>query len=353
MSVVVMKAVLRHRKKKKKCCSAYSEPVVSFARTGSQRVMAPLRLAWLLLCLGRASAASCQDTDYLGACTSNCGSYKFFVCSNVHRVSDYYHYVQQALHYPNLWFVLKDSHLDYYPAGSFADGNLTVIEFRNARVNSFTQFETGPNPFLGAEQTVTTIVFREDSSLPGSWAVFNRLAKLTKVEFRDMAHLELTSDFNLLPASVEKVYIYNSSIGYVHPRWLSQLNALRVVIIRDTNLNQFVRSMLPRPTPFLKELDLERNALTGLPVDIGEEMPELEFLNVGRNKITTLDEQSLTPLRRNGTYVYLFGNPFRCDCHLRFLVGYEESWTYSECALPENLRGRYLGTISADEMTCD
>ncbi|XP_054926067.1 uncharacterized protein [Dermacentor andersoni] len=304
---VVMKAVLRRRKKI--CCSVYGESVVSFAGTGSQRVMAPVRVALLLLCLGHASAASCQDTDYLGTCTSNCGSYKFFVCSNVHRVSDYYHYVQQALHYPNLWFVLKDSHLDYYPAGSFTDGNLTVIEFRNARVNSFTQFDKGPNPFLGAEQTVKAIVFREDSSLPGSWALFSRLAKLTKVEFRDMAHLELTSDFNLLPASVEKVYIYNSSIGYVHPGWLSQLNALRVVIIRDTNLNQFVRSMLPRPAPLLKELDLE--------------------------------------------YVYNARNPLRCDCHLKFLVEYEESWTYSECALPENLRGRYFGTLSAEEMTCD
>ncbi|XP_070392872.1 carboxypeptidase N subunit 2-like isoform X7 [Dermacentor albipictus] len=96
-----------------------------------------------------------------------------------------------------------------------------------------------------------------------------------------------------------------------------------------------------------------RNALTGLPVDIGEEVPVLEFLNVGRNKITTLDERSLAPLRRNGTYVYLFGNPLRCDCHLRFLVEYEESWTYSECALPEKLRGRYFGTLRAEEMMCD
>lgn len=312
----------------------------------------PLPLAALCLLVGSASAASCQDTDYLGACTANCESYKFFICSNVYRVSDYYHYVQQALRYPNLWLVLKDSRLDYYPAGTFADGNVAVLEFRNARVNSFTQFEYGPNPFLGAEQTLETIVFREDSSLPDSWALLARLSKLSKVEFRDMAHLELTSDFNQLPASVQKVYIYNSSIGYVHPRWLSEQTALRLVIVRDSNLNMFLRSMLPRPAPFLTELDLERNALKEIPVDLGEEMPVLEFLNIGRNSINTLDERSLAPLRRNGTYVYMFGNPLRCDCHLRFLVGYEDSWTYSECALPEHLKGRYLGTLSAENMTC-
>lgn len=218
----------------------------------------PLAALWFLLGrLGTASAASCQDTDYLGTCTVNCANYKFFICSNVYAVSDYYHYVQQALRYPNLWLVLKDSRLDYYPTGTFADGNVTVLEFRNARVNSFTQFETGPNPFLGAEQTLETIVFREDSSLPDSWGLLTRLSKLAKVEFRDMAHLELTSDFNQLPASVDRVYIYNSSIGYVHPRWLSEHTALRLVIIRDTNLNKFLRSMLPRPAPFLTELDLE------------------------------------------------------------------------------------------------
>ncbi|KAH9369265.1 hypothetical protein HPB48_012341 [Haemaphysalis longicornis] len=229
----------------------------------------------------------------------------------------------------------------------------TVLDFRNARVNSFTQFETGPNPFLGAEETLETIVFREDSTLPDSWQLLARLAKLAKLEFRNMAHLELTSDFNQLPATIDRVYIYNSTIGYVHPRWLSQLKALKLVIIRDTNLNRFLRSMLPRPASFLTELDLERNTLTSLPLDIGEEMPLLQFLNVGRNNITTIDERSLAPLRRNTTYVYLFGNPLRCDCKLRFVVGYQEEWTYSECAQPERLKGRYLGVLGAHELTCD
>lgn len=321
------------------------------AKGGMARLVAAL--GCLLALLEGTLAASCQDRDYLGTCTTDCDRYKFFVCSNVYKVGDYYHYVQQALRYPNLWLVLKDSRIDYYPAGSFADGNVTVLELRNARVNSFTQFETGPNPFLGAEQTLETIFFREDSTLPDSWQLLARLRKLAKLEFRDMAHLELTSDFDQLPATVERVYIYNSTIGYVHPRWLSQQKALKLVIIRDTNLNRFLRSMLPRPAPFLQELDLERNALTGLPLDIGEEMPLLEFLNVGRNNISTLDERSLAPLRRNTTYVYLFGNPLRCDCKLRFLVGYQESWTYSECAQPERLKGRYAGVLTAEEMTCE
>lgn len=321
------------------------------AKGGMARLVATL--CCLLAPLEVALAASCQDRDYLGTCTTSCDRYKFFICTNVYKVGDYYHYVQQALRYPNLWLVLKDSRIDYYPAGSFADGNVTVLEFRNARVNSFTQFETGPNPFLGAEETLETIVFREDSTLPDSWQLLARLAKLAKLEFRNMAHLELTSDFNQLPATIDRVYIYNSTIGYVHPRWLSQLKALKLVIIRDTNLNRFLRSMLPRPASFLTELDLERNALTSLPLDIGEEMPLLQFLNVGRNNITTIDERSLAPLRRNTTYVYLFGNPLRCDCKLRFVVGYQEEWTYSECAQPERLKGRYLGVLGAHELTCD
>ncbi|CAN7938513.1 unnamed protein product, partial [Ixodes hexagonus] len=95
-----------------------------------------------------------------------------------------------------------------------------------------------------------------------------------------------------------------------------------------------------------------RNALTTLPRDIGEGLPALQFLNVGRNNITTLNEEGLEPLRRNTTYVYLFGNPLHCDCRLRFLLEYQDDWTYAHCVSPAAVKGRYLTTLSAEEMTC-
>ncbi|CAN7950589.1 unnamed protein product, partial [Ixodes hexagonus] len=202
-------------------------------------------------------APSCQDKDYLGACSENCRSYKFYTCANFQREGDFYHYVQRALKYPNLWFVLKDSQLDYYPAGTFVGGNVSVIELRNARVNSFAQFETGPTPFLGLEDTLEVIVFREGSTLPDSWKITGGLRKLEKVEFRNMHHLELTNDFNDLSQTVNRVYIYNSTIGYIDEHWLSSLKNLKLVIVRDTNLKKFLRSMLPMPAVYLQELDLE------------------------------------------------------------------------------------------------
>ncbi|KAM7313129.1 slit homolog 1 protein-like [Ixodes scapularis] len=298
-----------------------------------------------------ASAPSCQDRDYLSACSQDCENYKFYTCANINKVGDFYHYVQRALKYRNLWFILKDSQLDYYPAGTFVDGNVSVIELRNARVHSFAQFETGPNPFLGIEDSLEIIIFREGSTLPYSWKIFDRLRKLEKLEFWNMKHLELTGDFNDLPQTVNRVYIYNSTIGYIDENWLSSLKNLKLVIVRDTNLRKFLRSMLPLPALKLRELDLERNALTFLPEDIGQGFPVLEFLNVGRNNITTLNQKSLAPLR-NGTYVYLFGNPLHCDCRLRFLLEYSDDWTYAHCVSPAAVKGSYLKTLSAEQMTC-
>ncbi|CAN7981190.1 unnamed protein product [Ixodes pacificus] len=298
-----------------------------------------------------ASAPSCQDRDYLPTCREDCERYKFYTCTNFNKVGDFYHYVQRALKYPNLWFILKDSHLDYYPAGTFLDGNVSVIELQNAWVHSFAQFKTGPNPFLGIEDSLEIIVFREGSTLPDSWSILGRLRKLEKLEFWDMKHLELTRDFNDLPQTMNRVYIYNSTIGYIDENWLSSLKNLKRVVVKRSNLKKFLRSMLPLPALKLHFLDLEWNALTFLPQDIGQGFPVLEFFNFGENNIATLNQESLAPLR-NGTSVYLYGNPLHCDCRIRFLLEYGDGWTFARCASPAAVKGNYLNTLSAEQMTC-
>ncbi|XP_042150429.1 protein slit-like [Ixodes scapularis] len=298
-----------------------------------------------------ASGPSCQDRDYLSACSEDCDKYKFYTCVNFNKVGDFYHYVQRALKYPNLWFILEDSQLDYYPGGTFADGDVSGIELRNARAHSFAQFETGPNPFLGIEDSLQFIVFRDGSTLPDSWTMLGRLKKLEKLEFWNMKHLELTRDFNDLPQSMTHVYIHNSTIGYIDENWLSSLKNLERVIVQKCNLKKFLRSMLPLPAPKLHYLELESNALTFLPRDIGQGFPRLYFFNVGENNITTLSEESLAPLK-SVAYVDLYDNPLHCDCRLRFLLEYSDNWSYSHCASPAAVKGSYLKRLSAEQMTC-
>ncbi|KAM7313115.1 hypothetical protein ISCGN_003016 [Ixodes scapularis] len=298
-----------------------------------------------------ASGPSCQDRDYLSACSEDCYRYKFYTCANLNKVDDFYHYVQRALKYPDLWFILEDSQLDYYPGGTFADGNVSVIELRNARVHSFAQFGTGPNPFLGIEDSLEIIIFREGSTLPDSWTMLGRLRKLEKLEFRNMKHLELTRDFNDLPQTMTQVDIYNSTIGYIDENWLSSLKNLESVVVKKSNLKKFLRSMLPLPALKLYFLNLERNALTSLPEDIGQGLPAIDLFNVGENNITTLNQESLAPLKRTA-FVNLYGNPLHCDCRLRFLLEYSDAWSYARCVSPAVVKGSYLKHLSAEQMTC-
>ncbi|XP_064482607.1 protein slit-like [Ornithodoros turicata] len=316
--------------------------------------MAPTHHVWLLIVLHllrtALSAPSCQNKDRSDLCTAKCNSYKFYTCVNIFKVGDFYHFARSALHYENVWFTVKDGELDYYPAGVFMDYNVSALEFNGAKVKSYAQFGSGPNPFWGLENSLEIIVFK-DSTLPDTWSMLNRLNMLEKLEFHNYNYLALTRDFNGLPQSVNRVYIYKSRIGYVEDDWLSELKNLRLVIIQDSHLKKFTRAMLPRPAPMLKELDLERNLLTSLPKDIGEDMPVLEFLNIGRNNLTTIEEDSVRPLR-NSTYVYMYGNPLRCDCSLRFLLSYPDSWTYALCQTPEKHKDRYLQTLSSDDLAC-
>ncbi|EEC13475.1 hypothetical protein IscW_ISCW009858 [Ixodes scapularis] len=52
-----------------------------------------------------------------------------------------------------------------------------------------------------------------------------------------MKHLELTRDFNDLPQAMNRVYIYNSTIGYIDENWLSLLKNLKRVTDSGAEVN--------------------------------------------------------------------------------------------------------------------
>lgn len=287
----------------------------------------------------------CEDTTRRHATVPE------FTCSDFSKPEDFGKHFKHGAEPGDLWFTLKDSKLDYIPAGFLGERRASMLEFTNVSLGAFVEPNSNRSLFSGLEPSLKRVTFTHGSSLPHSWSTLRPLGRLEELVFFEMTHLNLTRDFNELPAGLRKVAIIRTGIGTVDDDWMSSLLNLENLRIQSSTLDKFTRSMLPRPAPRLRRLTIGDSSLTFLPDDFGEDFPVLTQANVRQNLISTFSESSLAPLR-NKTTVVLSGNPVHCDCKVLFLSSYPDSWTYPECSSPEELKNVSVRELTVEKLGC-
>ncbi|CAN7938518.1 unnamed protein product [Ixodes hexagonus] len=311
-----------------------------------------MRSSHIALLLLVACSASATPT-----CVETYGSTRTtYTCSGFTTHENFGQYVSREFpphRYPDIKFVLKDSRLDFLPHSAFADTRASTLVFSNVHVSDFPEVGQTDHPFHGVGSWLKRIEYRNGSTVPHSWGLLQPLTKLQTLAFYNMPDLQLTEDFNRLPHNLRKVDIENSTISGVDASWLSQLENLEELDVRNTNLNTFNRSMLPRPATKLTTLVLRHNQLTSLPGDLTQDAPALKTLDVASNQISSFHQESFSPLSaRENVTVNLEGNPLNCDCHARFLSSVPNSWISPPCQSPERLRGRHVKNIGISQLLC-
>uniref|UniRef100_G3MS37 LRRCT domain-containing protein n=1 Tax=Amblyomma maculatum TaxID=34609 RepID=G3MS37_AMBMU len=302
----------------------------------------------LCLALGARCEPKCEDTTRRHALVPE------FTCSGFSSPGDFQkHFKHDTKTGRDLWFTLKDSKLEYIPAGFLGEHQASMLEFSNVTLGTFLEPDSNRSLFSGLEPSLKRVTFTQGSSLPRTWATLRPLGRLEELVFFEMTGLNLTRDFNELPAGLRKVVIVRTGVGTVEDDWMSSLLNLENVRIQSSTLDKFSRGMLPRPAPRLRKLTIGDSSLMSLPEDFGQDFPVLTQVNLRQNLISSFDERSLSPLRNsNKTTVVLSGNPVHCDCKVAFLLSYPDSWTYPECDSPEELKGVALRELTAEKLGC-
>ncbi|KAH6931174.1 hypothetical protein HPB50_022708 [Hyalomma asiaticum] len=278
--------------------------------------------------------------------------YRRLICREFESPDDFQKHVPRSESPKDTWFLLIDSAMDRLPPAAFAGLNVSELILSNVVLSSLDAPEGGQGPFSGLEHSLQKMVFRRDSTLPSSWSQLANMSALQELHLQRYQNLNLTRDFGKLPKGLKLVFVFDSTVNRVDDDWLVDLSNLETVIVRVTDLAVFTRSMLPNPAPKLKTLDLAENNLRAFPQGIGEDLPELQFVNLEDNGITSLDEKDVAPLHRDTVLVRLIGNPMYCDCRLWFLLDYTDRWHYFLCREPEIHRGRYIKMLSEPELPC-
>ncbi|KAK8776965.1 hypothetical protein V5799_029693 [Amblyomma americanum] len=181
---------------------------------------------------------------------------RYYICGNFRSASDFA-LIERSRMPRDAYFILKDSTLDHLPSAAFSGTTISVLEFKNVSVNTYGDpAENASSSFEAISSTLRRLIFTRQPKAVESWSLLHCLKRLESLRVENVERVNLTSDFNKLPLTITEIRIEGSSVKTVDPDWLSQLHGLRSVTVRGTNISNITRSMLPRPAPKLRQLDI-------------------------------------------------------------------------------------------------
>jgi hypothetical protein len=109
----------------------------------------------------------------------------------------------------------------------------------------------------------------------------------------------------------------------------------------------------------LQEMDITGNVIQNIEPEAFISLKSLRLLRIINNRLERLQPEVLNNVPA-GTTVYLGGlNPWKCDCHLRWLREAVDNATYHiqypdamRCATPMKLAGKYFSDLNPSDFVC-
>lgn len=238
--------------------------------------------------------------------------------------------------------------------------------------------------------TLPSDTFRNTSELTEIHLEGNRISELANDTFALTKLKVLNLRRNLLTTFSDRVFGQEASnltelnlsgnrLKEVSP--LGRLTSLSTLLLSSNQLHELPQDVF-RDMLFLDYLDLSENKLTLLPemlfIDLTgiaaihlhknnlsrleprqfEGQSLLQQLYLSDNRLESLPEGLFDPLAVQHT-VRLHGNPWRCDCHLRYLHDWALKNSHSVetldrmlCETPLFLRRRPVASVTTDQLVC-
>ncbi|KAF8767982.1 Slit like protein [Argiope bruennichi] len=157
-----------------------------------------------------------------------------------------------------------------------------------------------------------------------------------------------------IPKSVSSLKFYNSKTVSITDNAFSELDHLVILGIENGYIKTISRDMFPRPW-WIHIWRMSNQRISVLPEDIFSDLPNLAFLDFSDNLLTTISENSF--LQERKVFFSLSGNPFVCNCKMKWIPAYErtkESSIMGKCAAPETFKGeRFTYLQDSDFWYCE
>ncbi|XP_078583352.1 uncharacterized protein LOC144866033 isoform X2 [Branchiostoma floridae x Branchiostoma japonicum] len=155
----------------------------------------------------------------------------------------------------------------------------------------------------------------------------------------------LLSDNFVNYSKLSNIYLSGNKVAEIHQDAFNGLTKLETLQLSDNLLRTFPCRALEELTA-LRTLKLDNNTIDLIPTNCT--LPALTFLDLSNNKLQTLPESFCS--FGETTKLSLDGNPWRCDDSLLPLLPCEQVSSRIKCAVPFNISGVILSTLSPNQL---
>ncbi|XP_054718796.1 carboxypeptidase N subunit 2-like [Uloborus diversus] len=305
-----------------------------------------LLLAWMTLATG------CPPEESIGP-KCYCRTFQLGAmmwCDNILSTDELVPLVKVTEEYDMYSLSVNNSVFQYIPSDLFRNTKFKRLRFQYTQIMALTDTDIA---FEGLEDRLEQIQILEGRFVANwDWDV---LKNLRRIENLDISGISLTAIEMPMPpmSSLIGLGFANTDISEIVDSAFASLQNLKIVVLKQNNLKELKRNILPEPALSLSVLDFSSNQLSTLPENMFAGMPELQHLFLSNNLFTTLDEATFAWPMENVVKLSLNGNEFRCDCRLQWLSSRKKPVEfYGTCSTPESLKGMELSKIQAKFLLC-
>ncbi|KAG7166922.1 toll-like receptor Toll6-like 3 [Homarus americanus] len=156
---------------------------------------------------------------------------------------------------------------------------------------------------------------------------------------------------------VKHINVSHNFLNEIRPNVIGNLTKLEVLDLSSNDLEALGNSVFGRGRS-LREVHLQNNSLISVPAHILMSNENLTYLDLSDNNLHHYYEE-FVPRVTNGTTVRYTNNPILCDCSMRRIRSWLDTWLRSEpwrdivCHSPLHLVGRPLSAIFEEELRCN
>lgn len=176
----------------------------------------------------------------------------------------------------------------------------------------------------------------------------------------DLSYNRMPVLYKNLIIGMQKVKLLNVShnlLNEVRPNVLGNLTKLEVLDLSSNELEALANGVFARGGA-LREVHLQNNSLIAIPAAVLMSNQNLTYLDVSHNNLHHYYEE-FVPRAINGSTIRYRDNPVECDCTLRRIRAWFDTWLESEswddivCTKPPHLYNRTLTHIAEGELRCN
>ncbi|OXU29844.1 hypothetical protein TSAR_010372 [Trichomalopsis sarcophagae] len=182
--------------------------------------------------------------------------------------------------------------------------------------------------------------------------------KIKEVDLSYNSIAVINFDFTLGTKKVIFMNLSHNNIVDIRRYVLGNMTALQTLDLSYNELNDLSEQDVFQPSNNLTNLILHHNRFNHLPWDKIVSMPNLKHLDLEYNDFSSIDD-NLMKVLHNGTRVTYTGNPLHCDCYVRPLRRWldtfteiPEDWRSVECTSPSYVADMHLPEVSEVLMSC-